>query len=471
MIFLIILIILIIYFANNKKKQTQPQTQQIVENQEAIIEPEYLKSENQIIEDIINQELQRNNYDGNDIKAVERKRLRLTIIFSILNFIFVALIFFHLPKYVYLLEVVNVFIYLSFMKKYNTVQYIKKELKARPDDEISDIVSSIIAGGTVNKNKKFMVSISCVVISTLLPLLIFINPIIFYEPYEDGYSVRFYATGLTNSKTITIPEEHNGKPVLGVRGDAFANISFLEEVNLPDTIKEIRGKAFKNDKKLTNIKLPENLTYLGGGAFKNCKSLESITIPKGVTEINGETFVNCESLDSVVLHDDITSIHGETFINCISLREINLPSKITEIRGNTFQYCSSLRKIDIPTGVVRIGHAFEGCSDLEEVNLPSTLKEIGSSAFRECSSLYEITIPKNTTSIAENAFKDSPTNKNYDGVGRNIRDVYNSTYTKKQNTIVGNNTTNNTSQDIINQTQDINKRMNNSLNNLYKNQQ
>lgn len=42
---------------------------------------------------------------------------------------------------------------------------------------------------------------------------------------------------------------------------------------------------------------------------------------------------------------------------------------------------------------------------------------------------------------------------------------------KKQNTIVGNNTTNNTSQDIINQTQDINKRMNNSLNNLYKNQQ
>ena len=230
MIFLIILIILIIYFANNKKKQTQPQTQQIVENQEAIIEPEYLKSENQIIEDIINQELQRNNYDGNDIKAVERKRLRLTIIFSILNFIFVALIFFHLPKYVYLLEVVNVFIYLSFMKKYNTVQYIKKELKARPDDEISDIVSSIIAGGTVNKNKKFIVSISCVVISTLLPLLIFINPIIFYEPYEDGYSVRFYATGLTNSKTITIPEEHNGKPVLGVRGDAFANISSLEEV-------------------------------------------------------------------------------------------------------------------------------------------------------------------------------------------------------------------------------------------------
>ena len=424
--FLIILIILIIYFKNVQKKQIQLEEQQNIENLKTVIEPEYLKSEDQIIEDIIKQELKKNNYDGNDIKAVERKILRLTIIFSILNFIFISLIFFHLPKYVYLLEVINVWGYLSFTKKYNTVQYIKKKLKARPDDEISDIVSSIIASGTVNKNRKFTVSIPCIVISTLLPLLIFINPIIFYEPYEDGYSVRFYAVGLSNLNTITIPETHNGRPVLGIRGDAFANLSFLEKVNLPDTIKEIRGKAFKND----------------------------------------------ESLDSVVLHDDITSIHGETFINCISLREINLPSKITEIRGNTFQYCTSLRKIDIPTGVVRIGgHAFEGCSDLEEVNLPSTLKEIGSSAFRECSSLYEITIPKNTTSIAENAFKDSPTNKNYDGVGRNIRDVYNSNYTKKQNTIVGSNTTNNTSQDIINQTQDINKRMNNSLNNLYKNQQ
>lgn len=470
--FLIILIILIIYFKNVQKKQIQLEEQQNIENLKTVIEPEYLKSEDQIIEDIIKQELKKNNYDGNDIKAVERKILRLTIIFSILNFIFISLIFFHLPKYVYLLEVINVWGYLSFTKKYNTVQYIKKELKARPDDEISDIVSSIIASGTVNKNRKFTVSIPCIVISTLLPLLIFINPIIFYEPYEDGYSVRFYAVGLSNLNTITIPETHNGRPVLGIRGDAFANLSFLEKVNLPDTIKEIRGKAFKNDKRLADIKLPKNLTYLGGGAFKNCKSLKSITIPKGVTEINGETFVNCESLDSVVLHDDITSIHGETFINCISLREINLPSKITEIRGNTFQYCTSLRKIDIPTGVVRIGgHAFEGCSDLEEVNLPSTLKEIGSSAFRECSSLYEITIPKNTTSIAENAFKDSPTNKNYDGVGRNIRDVYNSNYTKKQNTIFGNNTTNNTSQDIINQTQDINKRMNNSLNNLYKNKQ
>ena len=381
-------------------------------DKEVVVESEYLKSEDQIIEDIIKQELQKSNYDGNDIKAVETKRLRLTIIFSILNFIFIALIFFHLPKYMYLLEVINVWVYLSFMKKYNTIQYIKKELKARPDDEISDIVASIIASGTVNKKRKFIVSISCIVVSILLPLLIFINPIIFYENYEDGYYVRFYATGLTNSETITIPETHNGKKVLGIRGDAFANISSLKEVNLPDTIETIRGKAFKNDKNLKEVELPKNLTYLGGGAFKGCKSLKNITIPEGVTVINGNTFEDCSSLMWIKLHDNITEIHGETFINCTSLTEIDLPPKIREIKGNTFQYCSSLRKIDIPTGVTRIGgHAFEGCSSLIEVKLPSTLREIGSSAFRDCSLLKEIYIPKSVTNIAENAFKGSPTLK------------------------------------------------------------
>ena len=74
--FLIILIILIIYFKNVQKKQIQLEEQQNIENLKTVIEPEYLKSEDQIIEDIIKQELKKNNYDGNDIKAVERKILR-----------------------------------------------------------------------------------------------------------------------------------------------------------------------------------------------------------------------------------------------------------------------------------------------------------------------------------------------------------------------------------------------------------
>lgn len=373
------------------------------------IEKEYLKSENEIIKDIINSELEKNKYDGNNIAEVEKKRFKVTIIFSILNFIFVALLFFHLPLYVYLLEVINIIFYITFTNRYNTVKYLEREIKARPDDDISNIVSSILASGTVGKTKKIIKETVIILASTLIPLIIFIKPITFYEKNEDGYYLRFYTTGIIQSKEITIPETYKGKDVVGIRGDVFANIHNVQKINLPNTIKTIRGKAFKNDTSLKEIELPDNLTYLGGSAFKNCTSLKSITIPQGVTVINGNTFENCDNLSTINLHDNISEIHGETFVNCKSLVSIKLPSKITEVRGNTFENCRSLKSIDIPDGVTRIGgHAFYGCSSLSNVTVPSTVEEIGSSAFRLCTSLKSIKIPR-SASVKENAFKESPT--------------------------------------------------------------
>ncbi len=373
------------------------------------IEKEYLKREDEIIEDIIKSELQKNKYDGKNIVEVEKKRFKVTIIFSILNFIFISLIFFHLPIYWYLLEIVNIVFFVVFTRRYDTIEYLKRELKARPDDDISNIISSILASGTANKGKTITKAITVILVSFVLPLIIFIKPMTFYEKNEDGYYVRFYTTGLIRSKEITISEKYKGENVVGIRGNVFANIKFVKKINLPDSINVIRGKAFENDVALEEINLPENLTYLGGGTFKGCTSLESITIPKGVTVINGNTFEDCKSLKKINLHDGITEIHGETFINCKSLVNIELPSKITEIRGNTFENCESLESINIPNGVTRIGgHAFYGCISLKNVSIPATLKEIGSSAFRRCYSLESIKIPYGT-SVKENSFKESPT--------------------------------------------------------------
>ena len=40
-----------------------------------------------------------------------------------------------------------------FIKRYNIIKYLKREIKARPDDNISDIISSVLTSGVVNKNK------------------------------------------------------------------------------------------------------------------------------------------------------------------------------------------------------------------------------------------------------------------------------------------------------------------------------
>ena len=324
-------------------------------------------------------------------EIAKRKNI-LNIIFSILIFVYISLIFFHFPISTYVIGLVFVLIFLLYPRKYNLMLYLKKQIKARPGEKISNIIMNTKNTFVVNDiNKKFIIYILA---AFILPLVIFSTPKIIYEKVDGGYAVRYYIFGLTNFKTATIPETHNNKKVVSLRGNTFSNMFFLESVDLPNSIKEIRGQAFKNCFKLVNVELPKELEYLGGGAFYNDISIKEIDLP-----------------------DTLTYLGGEAFYNASSLKRIKLSQNLTEIRGNTFEGCTSLKSIIIPDSVTRIGgHAFYENSSLTEVIISenSKLSEIGSSAFRKCDSLKKITIPS-TTSVNSRAFKESPTQISYYG--------------------------------------------------------
>jgi len=346
-------------------------------------------SEDKMLEEFINRELIKAGVDKNSKlipSDILNKKKKLNIIFSVLLFVFISIIFFHFPIYTYIVGALILIIFYIMTRKYNLIKYLKKELKARPSEKVSNIVMNVKSTFvTDNSANTFIISICFAVI---LPLIMFINPRILYEKVDNGYAVRFYTFGLTNFTTATIPETHKGEKVVSLRGNTFSNMPFLEEVTLPDSITEIRGQAFKNDKKLTKVNIPSKLEYLGGGAFYNCTSITSIEFP-----------------------DTVTYIGGEAFYNATSLQSVKLSNNITEIRGSTFENCSSLTSIAIPDSVTRIGgHAFYGNSSLSEVTFTenSKLTEIGSSAFRMCNRLYNITIPSGVY-INERAFKESPT--------------------------------------------------------------
>lgn len=367
---------------------------------EANVNTNLFNSTDKLLENLISKELQKINFLNTDrIKQVEKRKFIITLIFSLITFFFIVLIFFHFPIYIYAIGLLLLIIYIYTLKKYTVVNYLKKEIKARPDDKMVNIISSLTNDKVPTNKIKHIIPM---IIATILPLFLFIKPVTLYEKTNEGYFVRFYAFGLTNMTSATIPEEYKGKKVIGLRGNTFSNMFFLTKVTLPDTVKEIRGQAFKNDRNLTTVTLPKNLEYLGGGAFYNCSSLTSIKLP-----------------------DTLKELRGETFMNCSSLTDITLPKHIPEIRGNTFEGCTSLESIEIPTGVTRIGgHAFYGCSSLSNVSIPSTITEIGSSAFRLCSSLYTITLPIEAQ-VSEKAFKESPTTIHYYGKNTTTNNYYN----------------------------------------------
>ena len=372
----------------NAAIQTPPKVAVLPSNFDSM----YSLSEDKMLEEFINRELTKAGVDKTSklipSDILKRKKI-LNIIFSILIFVYITLIFFHFPIYTYIIGIVILFIYFKVTRKYDLIKYLKKQLKARPGEKVSNIVMNV-KNTIITDNSKSVIIIG-ILVAVVLPLIIFSSPRILYEKVKGGYAVRYYIFGLTNFKTATIPETHKNKKVVSLRGNTFSNMPFLKSVSLPDTVTEIRGQAFKNCYKLTEVNIPKKLKYLGGGVFYNAKSIKKVELP-----------------------DTLTYLGGESFYGAKSLEYVKLSNSLTEIRGDSFEYCTSLKSITIPDNVTRIGgHAFYGDTSLSEVSISenSKLMEIGSSAFRQCSSLYNITIPSET-SVNERAFKESPTTVN-----------------------------------------------------------
>lgn len=350
-------------------------------------DPMYSLENTPLIEAFINKALDKAHVDKTLIpKEVLTRKQIFYIIFCILLFCYISMIFFHFPLLTYIVGLIVLLLLLVKSKKYNMMEYLKKELNARRQEKISNIVMATKENVVPDSSKKLL--ILGIIVAIIAPLILFSSPRILYEKTDNGYAVRFYIFGLTNYKTATIPSTYKGEPVVSLRGNTFSNMFFLEKVTLPNTITEIRGQAFKNNIKLKEVELPKELTYLGGGAFYNCSSLTSIVLPDTLTYMGGEVFMNASSLETVILSENLT-----------------------EIRGNSFENCTSLSGIVIPDNIKRIGgHAFYNNTALSGVYISenSQLREIGSSAFRLCPNLYTINVPA-TTYINVRAFKESPT--------------------------------------------------------------
>lgn len=307
----------------------------------------YLLYDNDMyLENLITEELSKN--DGNNIilPSIEKRKLLFTIIYAV---IFILLMVIHIAYHKLSLLIIGslviTFIYYIISKKYNAKNYIKKQIKSRPDEKMTYIIASVISSRITNNRPYTGLKVLIFLIAIMLPIAVFYKPYIIYEKSNEGYSIRYYTLGiLKQDDVIEIPSTYKGKTVIGIRGDVFSNVKSIKEVKLPNTIKEIRGGAFNGTSKLEKINIEDTkITEIKGDTFQFCKSLKSIKIPDSVTRIGGHAFYGDRSLSNVYISKN------------------------------------------------------------------SKLNEIGSSAFRECYNLDEIIIPSSTY-VNERAFKDSPTN-------------------------------------------------------------
>lgn len=129
--------------------------------------------------------------------------------------------------------------------------------------------------------------------------------------------------GLTNIETVIIPDS-----VTFIESQAFARCTSLKKIKLSNNLTTIDSYAFDGCTNLINIELPDSLINLGYGAFRRCLKLTSINIPFQISEIKNETFYGDSKLN-YVRANKLTHIYSGAFGSCTNLKEVFINQDLT----------------------------------------------------------------------------------------------------------------------------------------------
>ncbi|MBE6647786.1 MAG: hypothetical protein E7611_09170, partial [Ruminococcaceae bacterium] len=136
------------------------------------------------------------------------------------------------------------------------------------------------------------------------------------------------------------------------------------------------------------------VTHIDDWAFAHLSSIEIVVIPDGVTVIGDYGFYNNPYLKSIAIPDSLIDIGDEAFSQCDSLKKVvfGVDSRLQHIGDRAFRYDRMLRDFIIPEKVTSIGEfAFER-SGISNISIPANTTSIGIGAFADCWALIQISV-------------------------------------------------------------------------------
>ena len=194
---------------------------------------------------------------------------------------------------------------------------------------------------------------------------------------------------------------HIGKAAFGREYiDNYYSGFSLESIELPSKLESIGDYAFCTVFGVEEVVLPEGLREMGVGVFANCEDLKSVTIPSTLKVIPESAFEMCFQLENVTIAEGVEEIGVAAFRQCNDAWNSSNYENFAAVPG--------IKRIEIPGSVKKIGDAaFFGDVTLTELVLNEGLEAISHWAFRGCNYLHSVTIPSTVKEIVEEAFIDA----------------------------------------------------------------
>ena len=210
----------------------------------------------------------------------------------------------------------------------------------------------------------------------------------------------------------------------------------LDEVEIPNNIKNIAVYAFTNHKFLKEITFSESLSTIDYEAFSGCNLLRKVVFSGDYPNIERTAFLgdaffayypenkkNWNEGIYTYLDGNIRWISIDEDISNEKICGINLKWEYNDLNatlsiighGDMFdyenenvpwnEYKNKIETVMLSEGVSSIGtHSFDGCTNLTNIYIPRTIKSIKNYALSDCTNLKSINFLAGAITISDNAF-------------------------------------------------------------------
>ena len=198
------------------------------------------------------------------------------------------------------------------------------------------------------------------------------------EEFEFDATTGFITKYTGTASRVVVPRAISGVPVVGIDFLAFSNLNLYAVAT---------GTA--DNQGLEEVVLPETIRQIADSAFLNCTNLKRVESFGPLDRISIRAFESCTSLTEILCHSGVKELGDYCFHLCASLNKAELGHKLQELPEGAFEGCGFEGLLTISTP--RVGmRAYKDNKQVTTLHILEGVEHLGEGVFLGMDALREV---------------------------------------------------------------------------------